>query len=258
MRPRIGITTSTLKPTADGLSLPRTATPLAYSRRVYAAGGLPLLLPNVPELEVEKMLPHLDGLLLSGGGDVDPARWGEPPHPALGQVDPLRDRLEIALVLGALARDLPLLGICRGAQVMAVADGGDLWQDIPSQCQGEVEHFQSCPRHLPSHKVTLPRDGALARALGPALPLVRPRGSRPAGGDNLTLRVNSFHHQAARKCGSLFTAEGRSSDGLTEALTAPGATFALGVQWHPEEMAETDPAQARLFTAFVEAARGRT
>ena len=245
MRPRIGITTSTLERAPEGAIAVSTATHLSYARCVYDAGGLPLLLPNLPAADADEVLGCLDGLLLSGGGDLDPAHWGEAPHPALGLIDPVRDTYEIALVNAALRRDLPLLGICRGVQVMAVATGGALWQDIPTQCPDSLCHAQAAPRDTATHAVTVVPGSLLAHLLA------------PEAGERINIPVNSFHHQAPRVCGRIWQPVAHSSDGLIEALVAPAASFALGVQWHPEEMTLSTPAHARLFAALTAAARAR-
>ena len=245
MRPRIGITTSTLHRGPEGPIRESSATHLVYARCIYNAGGLPLLLPTLPEADAEAILQPLDGLLLSGGGDIDPAYWGEVPHPNLGVVDPARDRFEMALLRIALQRDLPVFGICRGVQVMAVATGGDIWQDLPTQRPESLPHKQSSDRAIPTHSVHVASGSTLARILG--LKSVD-------SADDVCLMVNSFHHQAPRKCGTVFSPVAWCTDGLIESLTIPEHAFALGVQWHPEEMAASDPRQARLFAAFVQAA----
>lgn len=246
MRPRIGITTSTLPRNPEGTVQISSAAHLAYVNAVYQAGGLPCLLPNLPEIaDAEDCLRPLDGLLLSGGGDIDPAYWHEPPHPAMGVIDPVRDRFEMALFRAAHRRDLPVFAICRGVQVMTVADGGDLWQDLPTQCPDALQHRQIEPRDQPSHTVTVVEASLPARLLHPVATADRP----------LVFPVNSFHHQAPRKCGTLCQPVAWSPDGMIEALTIPDATFILGVQWHPEEMVAAHPAQARLFAAFVRAAQ---
>ena len=248
MRPRIGITTSTLQRAPEGTVQVSAATHMAYVNCVYQAGGLPLLLPNLPHAEdAEEIIAHLDGILFSGGGDIDPIYWHEPPHPKLGLIDPMRDTFEFALLHVALRQDLPILGICRGVQVMAAATGGDLWQDIPAQCPGSLAHQQpvGSPRHLPVHDVSVSPDSLLARILW------------PENSDRHLLSVNSFHHQAPRNCGRIFSAVAFSADGLLEALAIPDAYFALGVQWHPEDMTDTDVLHARIFTAFVRAAQAR-
>lgn len=246
MRPRIGITTSTLDRSPEGAIQVSAATHLAYAHCVYQAGGLPFLLPNLPETDdAGDVIAQLDGLLLSGGGDLDPAYWQEPPHPALGVIDHVRDQYEIALFRAALQRDLPTLGICRGVQVMAVATGGDLWQDIPSQCPHSLNHRQTHPREEPCHHVAVQPDSLLARILW------------PAGAEEYSMAVNSFHHQAPRNYGTLLTAIATCQDGIIEALTAPTAHFVLGVQWHPENMVSRDPVHARVFTALIDAAANR-
>lgn len=248
MRPRIGITTSTLDRGPEGPIQTSAAIHLAYAHCIYQAGGLPFLLPSLPEAnDADEILAHLDGLLLSGGGDLDPAYWNEPPHPAIGVVDRVRDHTEIALVRASLSRRLPLLGICRGMQVMAVASGGALWQDLPDQLPDNVGHKQTVPRHTPCHAISVSPDSLLARIID---------GEERVNRDKLLLHVNSFHHQAPRTCGTIFAAIAWAPDGVIEGLAIPGGHFALGVQWHPEEMAATDPGQTRVFSAFIAAARG--
>ncbi|MHB0939204.1 MAG: gamma-glutamyl-gamma-aminobutyrate hydrolase family protein [Armatimonadota bacterium] len=243
MRPLIGITSSTVardqdtKPAASHVNL-------AYSESIIRAGGMPVLIPNsVQPEDVDELVALLHGLLLSGGGDVDPAHWGETPHPELGNVDQQRDRLEMALLQAALVREAPVLGICRGIQVMAAALGGELWQDIPSQLPGSPGHFQSMQRREVSHEVRVAPDSPLAAICWP-----------DGANADCRLHVNSFHHQAVRQCGNGQVPIAWSDDEIIEALAMPEARFVLGVQWHPEEMAASDPLQSRLFLAFVQAA----
>lgn len=243
MRPLIGITSSSVVPD-QGTKPAASHVNLAYSQSVFQAGGVPVLIPNTvhPE-DADALVASLHGLLLSGGGDVDPAHWGEPPHPNLGVVDPARDRLEMALLRAALQRQTPVLGICRGVQVMAAALGGELWQDLPSQVPGNLGHFQSSPRLEISHEVRVAPDSLLARVYWP-----------DGAEADCRLPVNSFHHQAVRRCGAGQVPVAWSDDEIIEALAMPEAGFVLGVQWHPEEMTATDPQHARLFLAFVQAA----
>ncbi len=248
MRPRIGITTSTHMREQEGASIPASVVNLVYGQSLVRAGAIPLQLPNAlgPE-DAAEVLSSLDGLVLSGGGDVDPAHWGEAPHPKLGHVDPVRDALEMALLREALRRDLPVLGICRGIQLMAAALGGDLWQDIPAQCGTDICHYQRAARADTFHAVRLVADSPLARIYG----------LRPDAEGACVLRVNSFHHQAVRAPGPALIPIGWTADNLIEAAALPAAAFVLGVQWHPEDLAADDPRQARLFAAFVQVAAAR-
>lgn len=238
-RPRIGVTTSTLERAPEGSPQQSSATHAAYTRAVFEAGGMPFLLPNLPAEVAEEALAPLDGLLLSGGGDIDARHFGQEAHPALGLVDPLRDAFELALFRAAVARDLPVLAICRGVQVMAVASDGDLWQDIPTEAPGSLAHRQTAARGEATHQVRVAPGSLLARVL------------RCGDAD---VPVNSFHHQAPRGHGALLVVSATSEDGLIEALEAPGARFVLGVQWHPEEMTVSYPVHCRLFEALVAAA----
>jgi putative glutamine amidotransferase len=247
MRPFIGLTTSTTGHERDAAKPAASHLSLAYSQSIIRAGGLPLLLPNsLPPEGADDIVFGLHGLVLCGGGDVDPLNWGEPPHPKLGIVDPQRDTLEMALLHAALRREVPVLGICRGVQLMAVALGGDLWQDIPSQLPDSGGHFQPLPRHETHHPVRVAPDSTLARIFQP---------DPDAQNSPCVLQVNSFHHQAVRQCGRSLAPIAWSEDEIIEALVAPDAQFVLGVQWHPEEMTASDPLQARLFAAFVQASR---
>lgn len=245
MQPLIGITTSTLDRAPEGAIQPSSAVHLAYSRCLLQAGAMPILLPNIlQEGDVDEVLTALDGVLFSGGGDIDASFLHEPPHPATTFIDQQRDRFELALLRGALNRDLPVFGICRGAQVMAIACGGALWQDIPSQCPAALPHRQlNIARNQPSHDVTVVSESILAQILWPDF-----------SSENHLLSVNSFHHQAIRDCGTLMPVA-MSSDGLVEALALPHARFFLGVQWHPEDLVDTDCLHARIFSAFTAAAR---
>ncbi|BAS28670.1 gamma-glutamyl-gamma-aminobutyrate hydrolase family protein [Limnochorda pilosa] len=220
-----------------------------YLEAVVDAGGLPVALAPVtagdpPEETARRagaLLARVDGLLLSGGDDVDPALFGEEPDPRLGWVDPDRDGLEVALARAALQEGRPILAICRGIQVLNVAAGGDVYQDL-AQHPGALQHRQQAPRWHASHAITVRPGSVLARVLG-----------LEGGG---SLRVNSFHHQAVRRVAPGFRAVAEAADGLVEAIEADGsAAFCLGVQWHPEHMVKRWPAQRGLFRALVEAAR---
>ncbi len=213
-----------------------------YIESVEAAGGVPLLLASAADgVSLERMVGAVDGLVLSGGTDVDPAHFGEEPVPAGGELCPERDAFELALAKLALAADMPLLGICRGMQVLNIAAGGDIYQDMASQMEEPLlKHFQQAPRWYPTHGITVLQGTILASLLG----------SGPA-------RVNSYHHQAVRKVAPGFVVSARSGDGVIEAVEAKGLLFALGVQCHPEAMWKKHPVFLNLFRKLVEVAVGQ-
>ncbi|MCX6360112.1 MAG: gamma-glutamyl-gamma-aminobutyrate hydrolase family protein [Armatimonadetes bacterium] len=204
----------------------------AYARAVIAAGGTPVLLPNLTT-NIEALLERLDGLLLAGGEDICPERYGEAKRHPKVVVTPARDDLEIPLARLAVQRGLPVLGICRGIQLLNVALGGTLYQDLPDQRPSCVVHRQTDARHLGTHGLTAEPGTHLAVLVGPE-----------------PLRVNTFHHQAVRDVAPGLVISARAEDGLVEALeTADGRVVA--VQYHPEDMAPVCPRSAALFAGFV-------
>ncbi len=218
------------------------------SRPSAAPAGAPLLLPVCGDAAVlRRLCGTLAGLLLPGGGDVAPARYGQTAGPTLRAVDEERDEAELCLVGYAMEDDLPLLAICRGLQVLNVALGGTLLQDIPSQMVGALVHSYgtTVPRDAPQHTVSLESGSCLAAALGRGRPLAQ-------------VAVNSFHHQAVCELAPSLRVVARAPDGVVEALERPDRSFVIGVQWHPEEMAAGDPAtKAALLAAFVAACERR-
>ena len=238
MTPRIGI--SALTREVDGQ--PRTGVNAAYAAAVVAAGGVPLLLsPIIPPTEAAGAVSALDALILSGGADIAPARYGATPHPRLGTVEEERDALELALVDSARQRRIPILAICRGAQLVNVALGGTLWQDLPSERPGSVAHDGQWPRTERVHQVSITPGSRTARAMGTD-----------------RCRVNSFHHQAVRELGRGLVATGHADDGLVESFEGLDGEWLIGVQWHPEAFwQEPGSPDQRLFSALVEAARTR-
>jgi putative glutamine amidotransferase len=215
---------------------PRVRLNAAYTRALEGAGVVPVVLAPLEPSAAPAVVARLDGLVLSGGEDVDPARFGEPRHRRLGEVVAVRDAWELALVAAARSRRLPTLAICRGIQLLAVATGGTLIQDLPSQHPSEVEHDPKLPRDARAHAVRVEPGSRLAAALG-----------------GTQLRVNSFHHQAVREPGAGFRATAWAPDGVIEGLESTDpAWWALGVQWHPEELSETtEPWERGLFAAFA-------
>jgi putative glutamine amidotransferase len=235
--PLIGITTSL---TVDKVP-ERAYVNISYIRAVQDAGGIPRLLPPHLTADVQAALwERLDGLVLTGGGDIDPARFEQPRHPKTDDVAPARDELELGLTRRALDEDVPLFAICRGLQVLNVALGGTLVQDLASERPGSLQHSQREPRHEPTHVVKVMGEGTrLGRVLG-----------------SLEVSVNSMHHQAIDRLGFGLREVAWAPDGVIEGVEMPGDDhFVLGVQWHPEELVGHDQAARNLFTALVEAAR---
>jgi putative glutamine amidotransferase len=208
-----------------------------YVDRIVEAGALPLLLPVVGAGLAPALVEGLDGLLLSGGGDVEPGRYQCEAQPETGGTDEHRDAFEIALVLAALEARLPVLAICRGIQVLNVALGGTLVQDVP-RATG-TNHLHADQWTGPVHDVRLDPDSRLAAFLGVD-----------------TVSVNSLHHQAVGAAGSGVRAVGWGPDGTIEAVEVDGHPEMVAVQWHPELLLD-DRASERLFEGLVEAARRR-
>jgi putative glutamine amidotransferase len=209
----------------------------SYFESVERAGGLPLQIPPLEELElVPQILATVDGVVMVGGEDLDPGLYGEKPFSTHQPLPRVRERFDLALARGVLASDHPALGICCGCQLLAVAAGGALYQHIPDQIPGALRHSGRYP-DLPLHPIEIVPGSRLSAILG---------GGRAT--------VNSAHHQAVRRLGRGFVAAASAPDGIIEAFEAPGDRFLLGVEWHPDLMPEA-PEQRRVFEALVEAAR---
>jgi putative glutamine amidotransferase len=205
---------------------------LPYIKAVEQAGGLPVLLPpGLSERSLTEWLGRIDGLVMTGGGDIDPAHFGEERAPEADKPNPERDQFDLHLARWALESNVPLLAICRGAQVLAVADGGSLHQHI-----GEA-HRERDRRTEAVHTVGVQQGSLLERLTGA-----------------VQLGVNSIHHQAVRDLPTRFRAAARAADGTLEAFEAPALPFCLAVQWHPEALAPSMAEHAALFRALVEAA----
>jgi putative glutamine amidotransferase len=237
MKPLIGISCGTFHD--------RAWCPPSYGHRqtyvdaILRAGGAPLLMPPVTDLETLRVLyERVDGVLLAGGGDIAPANYGAEPHEKLGLVDAVRDEAELPVARWAVAEGKPVLGICRGIQVINVALGGSLYQDIPAQLGTSLRHNLSYERedwtHL-AHEMHIAVGSRLGRALGTA-----------------SMAINSLHHQSVRDLAPGLRAVAWAPDGVIEALEGEGQNFLIGVQCHPEALqAGTDHRWQALFAAFV-------
>jgi putative glutamine amidotransferase len=201
----------------------------------------PVIIPPAPKDALAAICSHLDGLLLTGGGDLDPATYGEARQLYCGAPDPERDALELTLTKMALERDLPIFGICRGMQTLNVACGGTLYQDLLIERPSEILHDlhgADIPRDTLAHAITVERGSRLADALGEE-----------------HLEVNSLHHQSVREPGHGVRLVAHADDGVAEGMELPEYRFALAVQYHPEELFASDEHSRRLFAAFAHACR---
>jgi putative glutamine amidotransferase len=222
------------------IAIAPSSKPHDYEESVRRAGGEPTILDRATDRPAD-VVRAFDGILLAGGGDVLPALYGETPHPAFGAAEQGRDDYEIGLVRLALEKDLPVFAICRGIQVLNVARGGTLIQDIPTEVTHAEQHDLREPRVAIAHDVWVTSGSLLER-------LMRERV------DDESLHVNSRHHQAIKQVGEGLVVTGTAPDGVIEAVEDPSRRFCLGVQWHPENFYRTGEFSA-LFEAFVRATR---
>jgi putative glutamine amidotransferase len=233
--PLIGITTFR---TLSRNNFPTIGVNEAYVQSVSQADGTPVLIPlGLPEPTLVELLPRLDGIIFTGGGDVHPARYGNQPHTLVNSVDEDRDRVEIALFRAAYDRRMPFLGICRGLQLVNVALGGSLYEDLLAQNPQSIKHdffSDQAPDYL-AHPVTVEQDTHLAGILGAT-----------------RLEVNSLHHQGIRHLAGRLQAIAHAPDGLIEAVQVNEYPFGLAVQWHPEWM-QAHLAMRAVFNEFVRA-----
>jgi len=241
--PVIGINCSSDWPKTEVLNPSkayRNGLPFAYVRSVELAGGLPLLLPLIGERRLlAQMLEEIDGLILSGGYDVDPHYFGQSPHPTLDRQDVEKDRFESVLIpLAMKKKRLPILGICRGIQSLNVFCGGTLLQDVSLAENSVLKHRQETDQSVPSHTLLIEPGTRLHKIFG-----------------KRRLRANSYHHQVVDKVAPGFIVSARTEDGLIEAIEKPGERFLIGFQPHPELLTEEYPEFRKLFRALVDAAR---
>ena len=197
-----------------------TQVPITYVNSVIRAGGVPVVLPLTSDIELlSSMLERVDAVIMTGGEDIDPLKWfGEEPISAMGEIAPKRDDFDIALIRLAVEKGLPLLGICRGHQLLNVAFGGTLYQDLPSQLKGySVKHRQSSPGWYGTHSIMIEKGSLLHRQIGVD-----------------SIAVNTFHHQAVKDVAPGFKVTALSKDGVIEAMEKIGSSKVYGVQFHPE------------------------
>jgi putative glutamine amidotransferase len=238
-RPLIGVPTGREK-SQRFFGLPLYIMNQTYVRTLENLGALPVLIPlQMSEATLRGIFERLDGILFPGGEDIDPSHYGEERHEQLGSTDQERDRTELLLARWAIEEGLPVLGVCRGAQVLNVVCGGSLFQDLTSQAPQLAKHDYFPPtfeRFRISHQVAIDPESRLAHSLGQVH------------------EVNSMHHQGIRELGVGLRAVAIAEDGLAEAVEVPELPFVVGVQWHPEELAKTDQHSAGLFYDFIAAA----
>ena len=239
-RPLIGITASIDQRSpafGETYSLTRK-----YAEGVLQAGGVPLIVPhNLDEDSLRAVLDRLDGVLLSGGGDIAPALFGEDAHPATREIESDRDRVELTLARWVVDSDVPLLAICRGIQVLNVALGGSLVQDIPSQVPNALQHSfdrNTTPRNYLAHPVKIDPNSQLTSVMQLEV-----------------AQTNSWHHQSIKQAADRLYVTAVAPDGVIEAVEVPGQRFAIGVQWHPEWLFEVHLEHRRLFEGLIEAAQ---
>lgn len=242
--PLIGVTSSELRRKKQ-VRLRRHGEPaqtemalgLTYLQAIVSAGGLPVIITPVPQAELEALLARLDGLVLSGGPDLDPRTYGQAAHEQLGPTESHIDEFELSLCTAAVHANTPVLGICRGLQALNVAAGGTLHQHVPEVLPSEILHRHGQPGHIATHAVTIMPGSRLAALIG----------EQP-------LQVNSFHHQAIDRVAHDLRVVAHAADGLIEAIEGSGPGWLFGVQWHAEALTE-QPRHLALFEGLVSAAR---
>lgn len=238
--PIIGVTPSVGK---NSLGVRTYSLAADYTQAIERAGGIPMILP--PHVKnVDGLLDALDGIVFSGGGDIDAKLFNQENHESVSGPDEERDSFEIKLMQAAFERDMPILAICRGLQVMNVARGGDLIQDIPSQVETEMKHNQRAEgsgEHDIFQTANVVGNNPVSAALGEG-----------------TANINSFHHQSVGKVADGLEVVATADDGVIEAMYAPGQSYTVGTQWHPERLAAEHAEQQTLFNQLLDAAKTYT
>ena len=236
MKPIIGVSGTQLLNPGRGFEGALVAyTPQNYIDTVQGVGATPIMLPVGTAEDAKNMVALIDALILTGGHDVNPALYGEEPHRNLTGIFPKRDAFDFALYAAAIEKGIPVLGVCRGLQIINVYHGGSLYQDLPTQYGDELLlHVQKAPFDIPMHGISVQAESRLFEAVG------------------AHTRVNTFHHQAIKQLGNDLKAVAHSEDGIVEAIESADPNIdMIALQWHPEIMATTDAANNRLFEDFV-------
>lgn len=235
MKPIVGITVEVKE---DGSYF----MPSVYTKAITQAGGIPVLIPLIPEEDIDTLCKQIDALFVTGGEDIDPSYYNANPHIHLGRITPKLDKMEFALVQKMLELDKPYIGVCRGLHMLNVVSGGSLYQSIHSERKEPViQHLQKADRTHRSHPVKVEKDSRLYELL-----------------QEEEFKVNSFHHQAVNEVGNGLRVVSKATDGIIECVESGMHTFVFGFQWHPEEFAvEGDEGSKRIFKAYIEAALKR-
>lgn len=211
---------------------------------IEKAGGIPLVLSYLSKAQdIKQIVEKIDGLYLTGGDDIDPKYFNEDPHPNIGAFNPKRDALEMKITKLMLTKNKPILGVCKGTQMLNLAAGGDMYQDIYAQIDTDlIQHRQKAPRYVATHDVKLIKDSLIYQILGKE-----------------NIRVNSLHHQANRQVGKGFIVSGKAADGVIEAIESLKHRFVLGLQWHPEMLAigGNDAFSLKIYEAFIVACQNK-
>lgn len=216
--------------------------PPVYGKTILQAGGIPVLIPLIPDKDIDELCEQIDALFVTGGEDIDPSYYNQDPHVHLGIITPRLDKMEFALVQKMLELDKPYIGVCRGLHMLNVATGGSLYQSIHSQREEPVmQHLQKAERTHRSHPVKVDTESRMFKMLGES-----------------EFKVNSFHHQACNEVGESLKVVARAKDGIIEGVESEEHSFVFGFQWHPEEFALAgDEPSKRIFEAYISAAKER-
>lgn len=235
MKPLIGILSnlSTIE-SGSSIGMERVFINQSYVRAVENSGGVPIVIPvNTNKENIKRQIALVDGIIISGGIDVNPTLYNEEPIPGLGEVHPETDEFDIEAIRVTLEMKKPILGICRGLQVINIALGGTLYQDLNCSECSKIKHIQNTKPYLGTHYIEIKEKSHISEVLG-----------------NKIL-VNTYHHQSIKRLGKELEAIAYSNDGIIEAIQGKGDTFLLGVQWHPELMIEKDERMLNLFKKFI-------